>query len=125
MAEKQGFFDLTEVNELIDKEQELTEQEAYLARCPVDLSELRRYAMGVEDCNPLWFEQEYAKNTKWKGVIAPPTFMHTCGGGSALSTKSYIPESMTGRMGPFMPRRNSNSFCLSGWGTPSRRGRRS
>jgi len=77
-------FDLSGVRALLGKEQELTEHEAYLAKCPVDLSELRRYALSVEDCNPLWFEEEYAKKTRWKGVIAAPTFMHTGGGGSAL-----------------------------------------
>jgi acyl dehydratase len=79
-----GLFDLSGVKALLGKEQEMTEHEAYLAKCPVDLSELRRYALSVEDYNPLWFEEEYAKKTKWKGVIAAPTFMHTCGGGSAL-----------------------------------------
>lgn len=84
MISKGSIFDLSGVRALLGKEQELTEHEAYLAKCPVDLSELRRYALSVEDCNPLWFDEEYAKNTRWKGVIAAPTFMHTCGGGSAL-----------------------------------------
>ncbi|MFC1532552.1 MaoC family dehydratase N-terminal domain-containing protein [Thermodesulfobacteriota bacterium] len=83
MKEEKGFIDLSDVEKLIGKEQELTEQEAYLTKCPVDTSELRRYALAVEDCNPLWFDREYAGNTKWKDIIAPPTFMHTCGGGSA------------------------------------------
>jgi len=78
------FFDLSGVKALLGKKQDLTEHESYLAKCPVDLSELRRYALSVEDYNPLWFEEEYAKKTRWKGVIAAPTFMHTCGGGSAL-----------------------------------------
>jgi acyl dehydratase len=91
MTDKKGFFDLREVRALIGKEMELTEAEAYLAQCPVDVSELRRYALSVEDCNPLWFDHEYAKKTKWNGIIAPPTFMHTCGGGTALAGPSHIP----------------------------------
>ena len=77
-------FDLSEVRVLIGKEQGLTEAEVYLAECPIDASEIRRYALAVEDCNPLWFDHEYAKKTRWGDIIAPPTFMHTCGGGSAL-----------------------------------------
>jgi acyl dehydratase len=84
MTDEKNVFDLSGVRALIGQEQELTEHEAYLAKCPVDVSELRRYALSVEDGNPLWFEEEYAKNTRWQGVMAAPTFMHTCGGGSAL-----------------------------------------
>ncbi len=76
---------------MIGKEIKLTQAETYLAECPVDLSELRRYALSVEDCNPLWYDNEYAKKTKWKGVIAPPTFMHTSAGGTALAGPSHIP----------------------------------
>jgi acyl dehydratase len=84
MTDKKGVFDLSEARALIGKEQKLTEHEAYLSKCPVDASELRRYALSVEDYNPLWFDEECAQNTKWKGIIAAPTFVHTCGGGSAL-----------------------------------------
>jgi acyl dehydratase len=84
MSDTNNIFDLSEVKAKIGKEQPLTEHEAYLSKCPVDLSELRRYALSVEDSNPLWFDNDYARNTKWRGVIAAPTFMHTCGGGSAL-----------------------------------------
>lgn len=83
---KKSVFDLSEARALIGKEQELTEYEAYLAQCPVDTSEIRRYALAVEDYNPLWFNNEYSKKTRWGGIIAPPTFMHTCGGGTILTT---------------------------------------
>lgn len=91
MVNKESVFDLSEVRALIGKEMELTEAEAYLAECPVDASEIRRYALAVEDCNPLWFDNEYAKKTRWGGIITPPTFMHTCGGGTALAGPSHIP----------------------------------
>jgi acyl dehydratase len=81
---KKGFFDLTEALSLIGKAKPLTEHEAFLAKTPVDASELRRYALSVEDANPLWYDDEYAKTTRWKGIIAAPTFVHTCGGGTAL-----------------------------------------
>ncbi|MBN2062746.1 MAG: MaoC family dehydratase N-terminal domain-containing protein [Deltaproteobacteria bacterium] len=84
MNSNKVFFDLSEVRKLIGKEREISEADAYLARCPVDASELRRYALSLEDCNPLFYEEKYAKNTHWRGIIAPPTFVHTSGGGSAL-----------------------------------------
>jgi len=34
-----------------------------------------RYAAATEDPNPLWREEEYAKKTRWGGIIAPPTFV--------------------------------------------------
>ena len=84
MEEKKSYFDLSEINALIGKAQDLTPAEAYLAQCPVDASEFRRYALSVEDANPLFYDRSYAKNTRWEDIIAPPTFMHTCGGGAAL-----------------------------------------
>ena len=79
-----GVFDLSEVRALIGKEQKISEADAYLAKRPVDASELRRYALSLEDSNPLFYEEEYAKNTPWGGIIAPPTFVHTSGAGIAL-----------------------------------------
>lgn len=84
MANEKGVFDLTRVQAMIGKEMGLTENEAFVAKCPVDASEIRRYALAVEDANPLYIDDEYARTTRWKGVIAPPTFVHTCGGASAL-----------------------------------------
>jgi acyl dehydratase len=35
---------------------------------------IRHYAWGIGDDNPLFNDPEYAKGTKWGGIIAPPTF---------------------------------------------------
>src|SRR5258708_3253967 len=35
---------------------------------------IRHYAWGIGDDNPLYCDPEYAVNTRWRGVIAPPTF---------------------------------------------------
>lgn len=91
MSKGGSVFDLSEIRSLIGKEMELNEAEAYVAECPVDASEIRRYSLAVEDFNPLWLDNEYAKKTRWRGIIAPPTFMHTCGGGPALAGSSHIP----------------------------------
>ena len=33
---------------------------------------IRLYASAIGDFNPLWVDEEYAKQTKWNGIIAPP-----------------------------------------------------
>jgi hypothetical protein len=35
---------------------------------------IRIFAWTIGDPNPLWSDPSYAKNTRWGGVIAPPTF---------------------------------------------------
>ena len=35
---------------------------------------IRHYAWGLGDDNPLYCDPAYAAKTKWKGIIAPPTF---------------------------------------------------
>lgn len=42
-----------------------------------------RYAWGIGDDNPLWTDAAYAGKTRWGGIIAPPTFLYTCGGSRA------------------------------------------
>ncbi len=36
---------------------------------------IRHYAEAIGDTNPLWTNEEYAKKTRWKGIIAPPTIL--------------------------------------------------
>ncbi len=40
---------------------------------------VRHFALGYGDGNPLWCDPEYGKNTRWGGLIAPPTFLYTMG----------------------------------------------
>jgi acyl dehydratase len=40
---------------------------------------VRHYALGLGDDNPRWTDQEYAKTTKWGGVLAHSSFVLTCG----------------------------------------------
>ena len=39
---------------------------------------IRHYAHGIGDDNPLWCDPAYAKNTKYGDVIAPPSFILAC-----------------------------------------------
>jgi acyl dehydratase len=38
---------------------------------------IRHFADGLGDTNPLWTDEEYAKRTKWGGIIAPPCFLYS------------------------------------------------
>ena len=40
---------------------------------------IRHFAFGFGDDNPLWWDPEYAQTTRWRGIIAPPTFLDTAG----------------------------------------------
>lgn len=40
---------------------------------------IRRFALGTGDLNPLYRDPDYAKNTKWGGIIAPPLMIHAVG----------------------------------------------
>jgi acyl dehydratase len=39
---------------------------------------IRHYAHGIGDDNPLWCNPDYAKKTRYKNVIAPPSFLFAC-----------------------------------------------
>jgi len=41
---------------------------------------IRRFAYGIGDDNPLWTDKEYAKNTRYGDIIAPPSIVLGCGG---------------------------------------------
>ncbi|MBI2907581.1 MAG: MaoC family dehydratase N-terminal domain-containing protein [Chloroflexi bacterium] len=38
---------------------------------------IRHYARGIGDANPLWCDDEYAKKSRWGGIIAPPGFLYS------------------------------------------------
>lgn len=38
---------------------------------PIDIEHIQHFAEGVEDGNPLYWSDEYAKQTRWGGRIAP------------------------------------------------------
>jgi acyl dehydratase len=40
------------------------------------LDTIRHYAWGIGDDNPLYSDPNYAANTRWKTIIAPPTFFY-------------------------------------------------
>ncbi|MFC1474432.1 MaoC family dehydratase N-terminal domain-containing protein [bacterium] len=46
----------------------------------VGREKIKEYARAIGDMNPLYFDEEKAKETKYGGVIAPPTFAVVYGG---------------------------------------------
>lgn len=60
-----------------------------------------RYAAATEDPNPLWRDEAYAKNTRWGGIIAPPTFVEVY---SPLNrTMRETGGELVGLTAPFQP----------------------
>ena len=41
---------------------------------------IQRFAQAIDDPNPLWQDEEYARQTQYGGIVAPPTFIVTIGG---------------------------------------------
>lgn len=66
---------VAETKKWIGREMPMDQGDEYLKDIPVESSEIRRFALAVRDPNPLWIDREYAKNTIWGDVIAPPIFM--------------------------------------------------
>ena len=38
---------------------------------------IKKFAEAVEDLNPLWQDEEYARNARYGGIVAPPGFFMT------------------------------------------------
>jgi acyl dehydratase len=47
----------------------------------VEKGAVKKLAQAIEDPNPLWQDEEYAKKTIYGGIIAPPSFLCTAGTG--------------------------------------------
>lgn len=41
---------------------------------------IQQFARAIDDPNPLWQDEEYARQSQQGGIIAPPTFVVTIGG---------------------------------------------
>lgn len=44
----------------------------------IEKGAIKKFAKAIDDPNPLWQDEAYAKNTKWGSIIAPPTFIAYC-----------------------------------------------
>lgn len=38
---------------------------------------IRQFCYGISDTNPLWLDAEHAANSRWGGIVAPPTYLYS------------------------------------------------
>lgn len=64
----------------------------------VSKESIQHFALGIGDDNPLWWDEDYARNTPWKGLVAPPCYLYSHTNGVRLkpedgqqSTSLYLP----------------------------------
>ena len=51
-----------------------TESPERAAQEPVTVSELRRFVQAIMDPDPIYWDEEYARRTRYGGVVCPPLF---------------------------------------------------
>lgn len=76
---------LTEVRKWIGRETSIT-----WGRYPVEYEPIRRWCRMVDCTNPLYLDEEYAKKTKWGGIICPPLMIPAFAG--ADSQQDWPPQ---------------------------------
>ena len=60
----------------------------------IERGRIQRFVQAIDDPNPLWQDEEYAKKSKYGGIIAPPTIIPTIGWEQFSSQEaSLLPES--------------------------------
>ena len=60
---------LKQLKNMVGKEMVVTAPEE------VGQASIRYFAKAIDDLNPVYFDEKYAKNTRHQGIIAPPTFV--------------------------------------------------
>ena len=53
----------------------LGKEEYFPGKEVVDRSSIRRYAQSISDLNPLYLDDEFARQSKYGGIVAPPTYI--------------------------------------------------
>ena len=75
----------------IERLRDKTGEEWQLGVYEIEKGMIRRFVQAIDDPNPLWQDEEYAKKSRYGGIIAPPTFILTIG-------FEQIPEKATASM---------------------------
>lgn len=65
----ENVFSMDKINTMVGREIDLPPIET------IDKTSIIRYAHALSDSNPLYNNEEYSKNTEYRGIIAPPTFI--------------------------------------------------
>jgi len=59
-----------------------------------EASQIRRFAKSLEDPNRIYYDEAYARTTRYGGVIAPPIFLSALGSGLPVPTHIDPPPPM-------------------------------
>jgi acyl dehydratase len=55
----------------------------------IELGAIRRFVEAIGDRNPLYTDAEYARTTRFGGIIAPPTFLCTLRAGGVMPQLNF------------------------------------
>ena len=80
----------------LDELKRLTGTESKPLVVEIEKGIIKKFAEAIGDANPLWQDEEYAKKTKYGGIIAPPELF------CATMMQSPIPT-QTGALPPLLP----------------------
>ena len=53
----------------------LGQETVLIGKEAIDKSSIRRYAQAILDSNPIYFDEDFAKNSMHGAIIAPPTYI--------------------------------------------------
>lgn len=70
----------------------LSKQTIYIFGWGAEVSSatIKRWAIANEDFNALWFDDEYAKKSRWGGIIAPPMYLLSCHDGLGYPMELFL-----------------------------------
>ncbi len=74
---------LVEAKKVIGKETSIR-----WAKYPVEYEPIRRWCHMIKCNNPLYLDEEYAKKTKWGGIICPPPMVSAFAGGFSAGPRA-------------------------------------
>lgn len=65
---------MAQADEVLEVMKELVGKEEHVVTCQVDKGMMMKLPWAVDDPNPLWRDEKYARQTRWGGLIASPYF---------------------------------------------------
>jgi acyl dehydratase len=65
---------LAQADEVLEAMQQSVGKEERIVTCEVDKGMMMKLPWAVDDPNPLWRDEKYARETRWGGLIASPYF---------------------------------------------------
>lgn len=83
---------------------------------------IRHFAYGYGDDNPLYCDPQYARSTRWGGLVAPPTFLYTMGEDAAPAPDAETKALLKGD--PFAGLGSYQAVMEFEWWRPLRQGDR-